>query len=101
MVSTPNLPQPLPTVSEQDSLIEYPCLFPIKVMGKQCEELIPALTTVALGTDPTFDASTMELRPSSKGTYLGVTLNVHVENRQQLDDLYRTLSSHPLVKVVL
>lgn len=51
--------------------------------------------------DPSFDASTIELRDSREGNYLGVTLTVTATSREQLDDLYRALSSHPMVKVVL
>ena len=48
-----------------------------------------------------FDASTVELRPSSTGKYLGVTITVTATSREQLDDLYRALTSAPQVKVVL
>ena len=87
--------------SRKDSLIEYPCLFPIKVMGAKVDGFVQALTHVAEQFDPTFDASTIELRPSKAGNYLGVTLTVTATSRAQLDELYRTLSSHPMVKVVL
>ena len=87
--------------SRKDSLIEYPCLFPIKVMGAKVDGFVQALTHVAEQFDPTFDASTLELRPSKAGNYLGVTLTVTATSREQLDELYRTLSSHPMVKVVL
>jgi len=56
---------------------------------------------VAKHFDPTFDASTVERRPSKAGNYLGLTLTVTATSREQLDELYRTLSSHPMVKVVL
>jgi putative lipoic acid-binding regulatory protein len=87
--------------SRKDSLIEYPCLFPIKVMGAKVDGFVQALTHVAEQFDPTFDASNIELRPSKAGNYLGVTLTVTATSREQLDELYRTLSSHPMVKVVL
>jgi uncharacterized protein len=87
--------------SRKESLIEYPCLFPIKVMGAKVDGFVQALTHVAEQFDPTFDASTIELRPSKAGNYLGVTLTVTATSREQLDELYRTLSSHPMVKVVL
>jgi len=87
--------------SRKDSLIEYPCRFPIKVMGAKVDGFVQALTHVAEQFDPTFDASTIELRPSKAGNYLGVTLTVTATSREQLDELYRTLSTHPMVKVVL
>lgn len=87
--------------SRKDSLIEYPCLFPIKVMGAKADGFVHALTEVARQFDPFFDASTIELRDSRAGNYLGVTLTITATSREQLDDLYRALSSHPMVKVVL
>lgn len=93
-----DLPRPIPP---EQSLIEYPCRFPIKVMGANVEGFVSALTHVAKSFDPGFDASTIELRPSKAGNYLGVTLSVYVTSREQLDELYRTLTTHPMVKVVL
>jgi len=85
----------------RDSLIDYPCAFPIKVMGLKVEGFVHAMTEVAERFDPSFDASTIEMRPSKGGNYLGVTLTVQATSREQLDDLYRALTSHPMVKVVL
>jgi uncharacterized protein len=83
------------------SLIEYPSRFPIKVMGAKVEGFVHAVVTVARQFDPDFDPATVELRPSKAGNYLGVTISVMATSREQLDELYRTLSSHPMVKVVL
>ena len=85
----------------KDSLIEYPSLFPIKVMGAKVDGFVHAVTSVARQFDPAFDASRVELRESKGGNYLGVTITVTATSREQLDELYRTLSSHPMVKVVL
>ncbi len=84
-----------------DSLIDYPSPFPIKVMGNKVDGLVAAITAVAQQFDPGFDASTIELRESKGGNYLGVTITVTATSREQLDELYRTLSTHPMVKVVL
>ena len=92
---------PIPSDSRKESLIEYPCDFPIKVMGLKVEGFVHAMTEVAERFDPSFDASTIELRESKGGKYLGLTFTLHVHSREQLDEVYRTLSSHPMVKVVL
>lgn len=92
---------PVPPAAASESLIEYPSQFPIKVMGNKVEGFVHAVVTVAKSFDPNFDASTVELRESSTGKYLGVTVTVTATSREQLDELYRTLSTHPLVKVVL
>lgn len=105
MTSEPTPPPAAPGTpagsSRTDSLIEYPCLFPIKVMGAKVDGFVHAVTALARQFDPMFDASTIELRDSRAGNYLGVTITVTATSREQLDDLYRALSSHPMVKVVL
>jgi putative lipoic acid-binding regulatory protein len=92
---------PVPPAAQPESLIEYPSLFPIKVMGLKVDGLVHAITMIAHEFDPAFDASTIELRESKGGKYLGITVTVTVTSREQLDELYRTLSTHPMVKVVL
>ncbi len=96
---------PLPDFSRdippEQSLIEYPSAFPIKVMGLQVDGFVEAVIAVARHFDPDLDPSTLERRPSSSGKYLGLTITVNATSREQLDELYRTLSSHPMVKVVL
>lgn len=91
----------LPPNARADSLIDYPSRFPIKVMGLKAEGFVEAITEIALRFDPGFDAGGIELRDSSAGKYLGITITVTATSRQQLDDLYRDLSGHPMVKVVL
>ncbi len=85
----------------RESLIEYPSRFPIKVMGAKVEGFVEAITEVALRFDPGFEPSSIELRGSRAGNYLGITLTITATSREQLDGLYVALSSHPLVKVVL
>lgn len=83
------------------SLIEYPSAFPIKVMGLNVDGFATAIAEVALQFDPGFDPATIEMRPSRSANYLGLTLTVTATSREQLDGLYRALTSHPMVKVVL
>ena len=97
---TAHQPRPDERTAEE-SLIEYPSLFPIKVMGLHDDQLVHSITAIAKRFDPFFDAATIELRPSSKGKYLGVTITVTATSRTQLDDIYLALTAHPLVKVVL
>ena len=88
-------------IPPDQSLIEYPSRFPIKVMGANVDGFVHAVTEVARRFDPSFDAATVEIRPSSGGKYLGVTVTITATSREQLDELYRTLSTHPMVKMVL
>lgn len=100
MATTPT-PGNFTEVPRTESLIEYPSPFPIKVMGEKVDGLVHAVTVIAKEFDPGFDASSIELRESKGGKYLGVTITITATSREQLDELYRTLSTHPLVKVVL
>jgi hypothetical protein len=70
-------------------------------MGTLVDGYEAAMVHIARSFDPDFDAQTIERRPSKAGNYLGLTLTVHVTSREQLDELYRTLTTHPMVKVVL
>jgi len=83
------------------TLLEFPCEFPIKIMGARVDAFAQAVVDVVLRHAPDFDPATVEMRPSRKGNYLAITCTIRAVSQQQLDDLYRELTSHPLVKVVL
>jgi len=85
----------------RQSLLEFPCDFPIKVMGARVDGFAQAVLEVVLVHAPDFDAATMEMRPSSKGNYLAITCTFRAVSQEQVDNLYRSLTSHPMVKVVL
>jgi len=87
--------------SEESSLLEFPCDFPIKIIGKRQDDYAQAVLAVVMAHAPDYDPATLEMRPSAKGTYLSLTCTVRATSREQLDALYRALSSHPLVKMVL
>ena len=88
-------------IPPEQSLIGYPSRFPIKVMGANVDGFVNTVVSITRRFDEGFDAATVELRPSKGGKYLGVTVTINATSRAQLDELYRTLSSHPMVKVVL
>lgn len=89
-------------IPPEQSLIEYPCRFPIKVMGPHSDEFVCAMTLIAQAFEDSFDPQHhLEKRPSRAGNYIGLTVSIHVQNREQLDEIYRTLTTHPLVKYVL
>ena len=87
--------------SDGETLLEFPCAFPLKIMGLASEQLAQAVLDVVLRHAPDFDGATMEMRASSSGKYLSLTCTIQATSKAQLDALYRELSSHPLVKVVL
>ena len=88
-------------MTEQPSLFEYPCDFPIKIMGKAEQDFVQTVIAIVKFHAPDFDAETVSIRASKNGTYLGLTCTIRATSRLQLDELYQTLSAHPLVAVVL
>lgn len=84
-----------------DSLIEYPSDFPIKIFGVTQDAFAQTMVEVVQKHDPEFHAGKMDMRPSAKGNYLSLTVTVRATSREQLDNLYRELSSHAMVKMVL
>ncbi|MCC6869739.1 MAG: DUF493 domain-containing protein [Burkholderiales bacterium] len=88
-------------VEEKDSLLTFPCAFPIKVMGRTQDGFAQAVTDVVVRHAPDFDPAALEMRASREGNWLSVTATVNAVSRVQLDDLYRELVAHPMVKMVL
>ena len=85
----------------EESLLKFPTAFPIKVMGRTQDGFAQTIVAVVRAHAPDFDPATVEMRASSKGKYLSLTCTVNAVSREQLDDLYRDLSSHPMVRMVL
>jgi putative lipoic acid-binding regulatory protein len=85
----------------KDTLIDFPCDFPIKVFGVAQHGFAQAVAEAVQIHAPDFDAASIEMRASSGAKYLSLTCTVRVTSKEQLDDVYRTLSGHPMVKMVL
>lgn len=83
------------------NLLEFPVDFPIKVMGRRDDGFAQAIVALVSAQVPDFDPSTIELRASSGGAWLSVTVVVRASSREQLQSLYRELSAHPMVRIVL
>jgi putative lipoic acid-binding regulatory protein len=91
----------MPETKLTDSLIEYPCEFPIKIFGLQQAGFAQAVLEVVTKHDQGFVAATMEMRASSNARYLSLTCTVHATSREQLDALYQELCDHPSIVMVL
>lgn len=84
-----------------DTLLEFPCDFPIKIMGTRSDDFAQTMVAIVQRHAPDFEAGTVEMRASSGGNYLSLTCTIRATSREQLDNLYRDLTGHPAVKVVL
>lgn len=88
-------------MSEEDTLLEFPCDFPIKIMGCRSDEFAQTVVEIVLRHAPDFSAESVEMRASTSGKYISLTCTIRATSKPQLDALYRELSGHPLVKVAL
>ena len=82
-------------------LIDFPCEFPIKVMGETQDTFSQTIIALIQTIVPSFNATHVEMRASSGGKYISLTCTVYVISQVQLDNIYRLLSVHPLVKFAL
>jgi len=83
------------------SVLQFPCSFPIKIMGRCVDGFAEQVCALVKGYAPDFDPSSIEMRPSRNGNYLGLTVTIDAQSQAQLDSLYQALTKHPMVKIVL
>lgn len=88
-------------MSDQETLLVFPCAFPIKIMGRTEDGFANAILEVVLRHAPDFDSATMAMKASSSNKYLSLTCTINATSKQQLDDLYREITAHPMVVMAL
>jgi len=88
-------------MNAEHSLLEFPCAFPVKIMGEAKDGFADAMLDVVLRHAPDFAAASMEMKASRTGKYISLTCTITATSQEQLDALYREISSHPLVSMAL
>ena len=88
-------------MSGDAQITEYPCDFPIKILGHTRAGFAQSILEVVRRHAPEFDGAAMEMRSSKRGKYLSLTCVIRARSREQLDGLYRELCDHPMVVMVL
>ncbi len=86
---------------KREALLTFPCVFPLKVMGRREDGFAQAVTDVVLRHVPDFHPQTLEMRTSKNARYLSLTVTINARSQEQLDALYTELSKHPMVMMVL
>lgn len=90
-----------PRSGPDSSLIEYPCDFPLKILGRTEPGFAQAVLAVVKQHAPDFDDASLTMKTSKQGKYLSVTCVIRASSREQLDALYQALCDHPMVVMVL
>ncbi len=86
---------------KQPSLLEFPCQFPIKAMGKADIEFDLLVIDIIREHVDDLSEKSIKTRPSKNGKYVSVTVTIEAKSQQQLDDIYHQLSAHPRVLMAL
>ncbi|MFP5380822.1 MAG: YbeD family protein [Gammaproteobacteria bacterium] len=84
-----------------ETLLQFPVDFPVKIMGERRDDFAQTMVELVLHHAPDFRPETVEMRTSRSGTYLSVTCVVRATSKAQLDALYREITAHPWVKMAL
>jgi len=89
-------------MSDQDeTLFEFPCSFPIKVFGTNHDDFEIAVIEIIRRHCEQLGEQAISTRESKGGKYLSMTVTIEAHSKDQLDNIYRELSSHALVKMAL
>ena len=83
------------------SPLQFPTDFPVKIMGRDTPEFHTAVKDIVTRHAAPFDSLPVTRQPSSEGRFVSITVTVKAESREQLDELYRALTSHELILMVL
>ena len=84
-----------------DSLLEFPCRFPIKIMGKASDDFDAYVVGIVRRHVPDLGEGAVRMQRSRNGNYVSVTVTFQATSRRQLDDLYRELSASEKTLMVL
>lgn len=88
-------------VEQNETLIEFPCEFPIKAMGESSAEFDETVVSIIRRHVEDINEGGISSKQSSGGKYTSVTVIIHATSKAQLDAIYQDLSSHESVKYVL
>ncbi len=84
-----------------ESLLDFPCDFPIKAMGRGGEDFPDLVVALVRRHAPDLDESTLRIQASSQGRFQSVTITVQATSREQLDAIYQELTDHEQVVMAL
>lgn len=86
---------------QQETLLEFPCKFPVKAMGRDEENLEALVTGIVLRHAELWPDAPVTTIPSSSGKYLSVTVTIEATSKPQLDRIYQDLTDCEQVLIAL
>ena len=85
----------------EESLLTFPCEFPIKVMGRASENFEADVVAIVRKHAPDLTETAISNRPSGNDNYIAITLTVNATSKEQLDNIYLELNGHESVVMML
>ena len=85
----------------EESVMEFPCEFPIKAMGKTTDDFDALVVSIVRKHAPEFTDSTVKTRLSRNGQYISVTITIRAKSREQLDNIYMDLTANERILMAL
>jgi len=89
------------TSGKSGKLLEFPCMFPIKVLGKDCKVFYESVTSIMRSHSQSFSERKVKKNKSKKGKYISLTCIVDVNDQDELDKIYIDLSKNQNIIFVL
>lgn len=88
-------------MTDEETLLEFPCDFPIKAMGRAADDFEATVVEIVRHHAPELTEAAVSVRESRGSTYLAVTVTIRATSREQLDNIYRELTAHEQVMMAL
>ncbi len=89
------------TLKEGETLLEFPCEFPVKAMGLSCDELEITVLEIINRHVENLAEDALKIKPSKTGKYTAITITITAHSKQQLDAIYIDLSACEYVSIAL
>ena len=89
------------SLEEGETLLKFPCEFPIKAMGLACDELEIAVIEIINRHVENLAEDALRMRPSKNGKYMAITITITAHSKAQLDAIYMDLTACEHVSVAL
>ena len=86
---------------EENRILEFPCRFPIKAMGKSADDFDVLILAIVRKYVSDIHEGALKTRLSRDGNFISVTVTIEAQNQEQLDSIYQELSAHERVIMAL
>ena len=86
---------------QQETLLEFPCKFPVKAMGRSDDGFEALVTNIILAHAEMSAGEAVRTNPSRSGNYISVTVTIEATSKAQLDRIYQGLTDCEQVLLAL